>query len=306
LERCDLEHHPRSPNTRLRRLAERTRGHLARRLWAAGGQSTFGGRRYRPLIERYDGTSWEIVPSPSPTRLAYLTGVSASSPTDAWAVGSAGPYDGTKSRPLALHWDGTTWQEVSTPSVDSSFAFFQSIEQTSSVDAWAVGAYTRQHRPRLLPLTEHWDGASWSMVPNPSIADGGTLNGVSAVSDTDVWTVGVTDAYPSTAEAIAEHWDGTEWTVVPTGLGPGSGLNAVSVGSSSDVWAVGWSGDFDSPITARFNGTRWRGFEPAPPPQSAADLAAVDAWPGGAMAVGDSWNPQTPARSRTLIEGCCS
>jgi hypothetical protein len=43
------------------------------------------------------------VPSPSPASYCTLLSVSASSSTNAWAVGSAG------SKTLVLHWNGRHW-----------------------------------------------------------------------------------------------------------------------------------------------------------------------------------------------------
>jgi hypothetical protein len=275
-------------------------------VWAVGGQATFGEHRYKPLIEHFDGTQWEIVPSPSPGRLTFLSGVSASSPNDAWAVGSLGPYNGRESEPLALHWDGRRWQEISTPSTESRFTYFMSVEQTSATDVWAVGGYTRRHRTHVLPLTEHWDGTSWSIVSNPAIADGASLDSVSASSSSDVWAVGVTDVAPDEAIAISEHWDGTSWQLVPLDIGAGSALTGVSVASRSDVWAVGLSGGFLSPVFEHYNGSRWQRVEAAPPPKGGGEMVAIAAWSHGAIAVGDYLPDPDKPKSRTLIEQCCS
>src|SRR5215472_11322889 len=51
-------------------------------------------------------------PSPAVTNLmARLTGVGASSPSDALAVGSSTDSHGTQ-RAVALHWNGTQWTQV--------------------------------------------------------------------------------------------------------------------------------------------------------------------------------------------------
>jgi hypothetical protein len=55
------------------------------------------------LILRWNGTAWTRVPSPNPGPDAYLYGVTATSSSNAWAVGSA---DG---KTLILRWNGQTW-----------------------------------------------------------------------------------------------------------------------------------------------------------------------------------------------------
>ena len=69
----------------------------------------------KPVIDHWTGTAWSQVSVP-PTgyNTNVLTAVSASSTTDAWAVGRSEPYRYTF-YPLAMHWNGTAW------SVSSSF-----------------------------------------------------------------------------------------------------------------------------------------------------------------------------------------
>lgn len=45
----------------------------------------------RTLIERWNGTAWTRVSSPSPPGADDLAGVTAVSSRDAWAVGQSGP-----------------------------------------------------------------------------------------------------------------------------------------------------------------------------------------------------------------------
>jgi hypothetical protein len=57
------------------------------------------------------GTRWAHVASPSPGNDSLLSGVSAESASDAWAVGCRCSESG-KNPPehtLVLHWNGTSW-----------------------------------------------------------------------------------------------------------------------------------------------------------------------------------------------------
>jgi hypothetical protein len=88
-------------------------GTSASDIWAVG--CTLHDVRFGHLtvIEHYDGTRWTRVKSPNPQPYATqcLFGVSASSPTEAWAVGTYGYNDENfgPTRNLLAHWDGTTW-----------------------------------------------------------------------------------------------------------------------------------------------------------------------------------------------------
>jgi hypothetical protein len=72
----------------------------------------------RTLTEHWDGTRWSIVPSPNSDAIhidSELSGVSAVSAGDVWAVGGDGPY--------VLHWDGKSWSRTITPT-PSNRTFF--------------------------------------------------------------------------------------------------------------------------------------------------------------------------------------
>jgi hypothetical protein len=80
-------------------------------VWAAGytiRESYYPGTT---IIEHWDGTTWSVIPSPSPGHTWNgLTGISADSATDAWAAGTySNDPDPDKGKTLLLHWDGATW-----------------------------------------------------------------------------------------------------------------------------------------------------------------------------------------------------
>jgi hypothetical protein len=63
----------------------------------------------------------------------------------------------------------------------------EAVTALSASDAWAVGvAYSSTN---ATPLTEHWNGTQWSIIPSP-IQGNGSLDGTS----TDVWAVGELDS----------------------------------------------------------------------------------------------------------------
>src|SRR4029077_3734066 len=72
--------------------------------WAVGYSSN--GSVEQTLIERWDGSSWAIVPSPdtSATKTNFLSGVTCVSTSDCWAVGGASTSSADQT--LVERWDG--------------------------------------------------------------------------------------------------------------------------------------------------------------------------------------------------------
>jgi hypothetical protein len=106
-----------------------------------------------PVIVHWDGRSWRRVPSPNiPFSARYdlggieLTGVSAVSAHDIWAVGVLG----------IEHWDGRHWRIVRSPQGASGVAAI------SSHDVWAVGSNGYE------TLIQHWNGVRWGIAPSPN------------------------------------------------------------------------------------------------------------------------------------------
>jgi hypothetical protein len=234
-------------------------------VWAVGYGPQPGGPAYakQTLIEHWDGTSWHIVPSPNPPS-AYaeveLDGVFAVTATDVWAVGFGDNPSGVVS-PLDItlieHWDGTSWSIVPSPNPDPDENQLHAISGAASNDLWAVGQ--RGDGNTCCPvasLIEHWNGTSWSVVPNPGR---NYLDGVTALATTNVWAV----AFNAAGGDIIEHWDGTAWATVasPTEYGDSISLRAVTAVSATDLWAVGdlqdaYNNRYYS-VTEHWDGTAW-------------------------------------------------
>jgi hypothetical protein len=97
-----------------------------------------------------------------------LFAVSAVSGSDAWAVGrqnSTGVF-----KTLILHWNGTAWSKVKSPSPSLADAELMGVSAVSGSDAWAVGWYWNRTGTATDTLILHWDGTAWTQVksPNPS------------------------------------------------------------------------------------------------------------------------------------------
>jgi hypothetical protein len=225
-------------------------------VWAVGDYSN--GNMFFPnfqsLVEHWDGTTWTVVPSPSPggSSGTFLNGVATTSATNAWAVGFYN--NGATPQSVIEHWDGTAWAVVPSPNPGgSSDTELNAVAATSSTNAWAVGFYNNGTTARS--LIEHWNGTAWTIVPSPNpVGSRDTrLNAVATTSSTNAWAVGF-----SRTHGLIEHWDGSAWTVVPS-PNPGTrdnDLGGVAATSSTNAWAVG---SYNTLKTARTLIEHWHG-----------------------------------------------
>jgi hypothetical protein len=208
---------------------------------AADNAWAVGGADMDTLVLHWNGTNWSRVASPSPGGVygaSFLNSVSALAANDIWAAGAyqVVGYGET----LVLHWDGSSWTQVPSPSPGVQYDdVLKSVAMVSAGDGWAVGSYTFNNSRRTLTL--HWDGASWTQVGSPAGGSGdNVLSGSTAGGPTDVWAVG---NYTSGAaqQTMILHWNGSVWTLVPSGnAGTGDNrLYAVAAGPAGEVWAAG-------------------------------------------------------------------
>ena len=152
---------------------------------------------------------------------------------------------------LIEQWNGTSWSIVPSPSTSAT----QSNQLlggscVSASDCWAVGFAS--NGPTAQTLIEQWNGTSWSIVPSPSTSatQSNQLLGVSCVSASDCWAVGIAISGAATNQTLVEQWNGTSWSIVPspsTSATQANELSGVSCVSASDCWAAG----------AAFNGAQF-------------------------------------------------
>jgi hypothetical protein len=124
------------------------------------------------LVLHWNGTAWSQTTVPVPGNyLNQLYGVSASSASDIWAVGTyanLGEANGAR-HPLALHYDGASWSVVPMPTSTAGTAYLRGVKTLSPTDAWAVGSKAGYSTP----VAYHWDGRAWTEVPTPPLGTSG-------------------------------------------------------------------------------------------------------------------------------------
>ncbi|HXJ67007.1 MAG TPA: hypothetical protein VNN79_24900 [Actinomycetota bacterium] len=213
--------------------------------WAVG-RFRQSGTSDQTLIERWNGTAWKVVPSPTPGGSAVLYAVGATSASNAWAAGVS--FNGAAYETLILRWNGSVWKRVPSPNPGgtSNNNFLRGVSVTSASDAWAVGQFYNGTAFRTLIL--HWNGKAWKVVPSPN--PGGTSNdnalyGIAATSSTNAVAVGDYHA-GSVLQTLTERWNGSHWKWAwspnPSGPTKDNALFGVAASSSGNVWAVGYAG----------------------------------------------------------------
>lgn len=252
--------------------------------------------------------SWQVVPSPAidvsnSTFGARLNAVAVVSANDVWAVGF-GPQPGGPAyakQTLIEHWNGASWSIVPSPNPSSAYPQVEldGVVALAANDVWAVGYGENPSAtvsPADITLVEHWDGASWRIVPSPNPdQDVDQLHAIAGVASNNLWVVGQRGEGGAACcpyESLIEHWDGTNWSVTPN---PGrTALQGVTAVAANDVWAVGTPAAGGGAIIEHWNGTAWSTV--AAPTANAngggislravTAVSATDIW-----AVGDQENP---------------
>ena len=210
----------------------------------------------KTLIEHWDGTSWKVMPSPNATQTGnFLWGLSATSPTDIWAVGDK-VVPNIPVNTLVEHFDGTKWSVVPSPNPIGGGALsanvLSSVQAVSPTDVTAVGFIRDSAAQRTLTLIEHWDGIKWKVVPSPNqgqaAGDLNILTGVTEVSATDLYAAGYFENASTGGQhrTLVQHFDGVSWKIIPS---PAPALAQQLHGvfaqpGSSNVWTVGASSTF--------------------------------------------------------------
>jgi hypothetical protein len=232
--------------------------------WAVGRVRTPDGDR--TLILHWDGTAWKRVRSPDLSGTGindWLTGVTAVSASDAWAVGDpnaphlvpldrSAPAGSAKAVPapkqtLILHWNGHHWKQVTSPS-PGRFDHLTAVAATSRTAAWAVGV-TGQDGVQRQTLVLRWDGHAWKRSKSPNVIVSGarvptTLSAVAASPAGGVWAVGTANVRSLAGTVnVVLRWDGKHWTMV-TAADPGAvnQLRGVAAIAGGGALAVGSSG----------------------------------------------------------------
>lgn len=222
-----------------------------------------------PLIEHWDGHTWQIVASPTgtssggiPDGTNQLTSISAISANDIWAMGTqmieipvqatppgpgviTGPVQTTpgsgspgvfltsmgEAGPLVEHWDGTSWTEKQLPkSMQQQNLSSGDVQALTANDVWS--------------FEEIWNpvdfGPITATIGKQVIVSGTPVTGSAWATITNGTTGSFTLAPPSISSQIL-HWDGQNWNKMQLPPDPSKSLslNGMTVIADNDIWAFG-------------------------------------------------------------------
>jgi hypothetical protein len=262
--------------------------------YLAAGEACTSRACPKAYILDWNGSAWSTMTLPPLKGSTDIAGISASSATDAWAVGQSCNDLTFKCNVLLLHWNGAIWSQVTVPHLASQFPDLYSVADLSPTDAWAVGSSF------LGSLSLHWNGNSWVNVPVPG--NSGSNQGIDAVTaipgTREVWALEA-----ASGGQLMLRWNGSEW--VGFNLPPETRKLAeytvtdVSASSTSNAWDVGdsFSSSATEPsLTIRWSPRKWSVVS-SPSPKPVDELfGVVTTSYSSAFAVGVGLSPlQTTA-----------
>jgi hypothetical protein len=259
--------------------------------WAVGYSYDSNLAAYRTMTQRFNGTSWSIVPSlnASATGYSQLNRVDATSTSNVWAIGSlVERYNGTNwvamsspagvaprgldvvspsevwvagysgSAATVAQWKNGTWTTRYTQaSTGRHLTVFEAIAVDASGQVWAVGwdrDYDAPGRP-VSSLVVHYNGTSWTREATPNPANRNTLNDVVVLANGEVFAVGVaqdTSGGGITPRSLMLRRQGGTWSSLTVPKGEaGSQDQLLSVAAVSSTSV--WSvGYYSSPSSGLY------------------------------------------------------
>jgi hypothetical protein len=259
--------------------------------WAVGYYYDSNLAANRTMTQRFNGTSWSIVPSMNASSTGYsqLNRVDATSTSNVWAIGSlVERYNGTNwvamsspagvalrgldvvsptevwvagysgSAATVAQWKNGTWTTRYTQaSTGRHLTVFEAIAVDASGQVWAVGwdrDYDAPGRP-VSSLVVHFNGTSWTRETTPNPANRNTLMDVVALANGEVFAVGVaqdTSGGGITPRSLMLRRQSTGWSSLTVPKGEtGSQDQLLSVAAVSSTSV--WSvGYYNSPSSGLY------------------------------------------------------
>jgi len=229
--------------------------------------------------------SWHLVYQARTARVTSLSGITAPSRTDAWAVGFTTAKNGTYS-PDYVHWNGKRWRPVTIAAAGGFRPWV--AESTSPSDVWFLGALGSNFEAL------HLEHGRWRLLP----ATGDISSTTIAVLGADnVWMIGFADGCDdSTGQCSTQllHWTGKQWVSYTIGA-----LIQALAGSGTHVWAAGITGpdvttnSTGQTVLYQFTDGSWRSFSSPHPAIGVPPMLAAGPdghlWLLAAPQHGDRW-----------------
>jgi hypothetical protein len=265
-------------------------------VWTVGQAAK--GNTYNTLVEHWNGAARSVVPSPNVAgNSSVLQAISVVSASDIWALGYSTDSN-FNNHALALHWNGSLWSIISTPTVNGDILF--------AADGIASNDVLRSVARNTLTL--HWNGSVWSVVPSPNggLETDNGLSAVAAIAANDVWAVGsfISEAVGAESRTLTLHWNGSAWSLVPSANSGANGnlLHGIAAVNANDIWAAGRVENVFT-LALYWNGANWSVVStPAIAGSGFTDLRGAVAPSSDGVWTAGSFFQTTFNRDRTLTE----
>ena len=198
---------------------------------------------YKTLVERWNGSSWAIVPSPNPAATQdYTSGLHGVACPSAASCVAVGNFNG---RSLVEHWNGRVWSIMNGVPISGEFAYgpLYGVSCTGVKSCFAVGVVAR-FGVAAWALVEHWNGrGGWSVMASALSLP--SLDGVSCPSTTSCFAVGPGQYVDVERKLLVvgavQHWNGRVWSLMTAQSPITNGLDGVSCPSRTSCFAAGGS-----------------------------------------------------------------
>jgi hypothetical protein len=224
-------------------------------IWVVGTDHYQDNHISRVLILHWNGTRW-VQLHVRGLGEGDLSGVVAVSPTDAWAVGSAG-----HGWPLVLHWNGRRWHGGYANQLRASVPPWNGYEGTELTDVeahgpndvWAIGTWYGVDIYSYGPVVVHWNGRHWEPVAITSEIRSGYGSALADTPSGDAWALyndtASSDRFGGTAFFLST-WNELSRKLEQRYARPVESVTDLAADSSQDIWLVGqrWSADGNTPL----------------------------------------------------------
>jgi hypothetical protein len=174
----------------------------------------------------WNGSTWSAVRDALPT--GGVLAVSASSPSDVWAVGgetnSYGIVHG-----LVERFDGSRWIDLKAP---ARLTLLTEVDARTVDDVWVTGL--TQSGSMFRAYAAHWNGTKWEPAALPmKNSPTAVYGGLYAESASSAW-IGAAEFQSGSSRSSLWHWDGRNWRYVTGSVGWTD--PPALAGFADDVW----------------------------------------------------------------------
>jgi len=230
-------------------------------VWAVGTQNPegFGLPGSLNMAAHWNGQTWTIVPTPnlgnSVSQEDVPTGVTAIGANDVWASGvelTGCQAASTRGGPRLVGARGRSQLAAHGRGLPPPLAL--------RLRPGGLRRLPRATGQCLVPYVLHWNGKKWSLTKTPDPgAFGSALEGITALSASDIWAVGQTQGSATgPVRTLTEHFNGTSWSVAASpdpGKAGNDELFAVTSPGGQQLDAVGGAAVAGDPCLTDVSGT---------------------------------------------------